>query len=174
MSVSGVSGSTFDGELVDEDFDPMFALVSVMADVAEEFVDWYDKAANDVEIASEWFIWFNGTVDGKSLDADNETLIAFTAWMDSIGFDYQKYFDFDVLSTGELMATGVKSGGGRNRVSTDQARELLALAVEEISTDIEQANVLTTGMIGNFNDGTQELISLINTLRNTGRGHIRS
>lgn len=168
MSVPQVTPSTFDGELNDDDLDPLFGLISVMAFVAEDFTDWYTQTASNLETASGWFNWFGESFDGTSLESDalDSEVTGFTSWMNQIGFNYTKYFNTNDDAT---EVTGI-NGDYKN----SEIGELLALEVEAISSDADQASLLTTGLIGDFNDGTEELINLIDTLRSAWRGHIRS
>lgn len=169
MSVSGVTNSTFNGELTDDDFDPMFELVSVMADLSEEFIDWYAEAAENLETGSNWLTWFAEETDDRDVEGERSETVDFTEWMDSIGFNYTKYFKTSTTDDGELYVTDIRSDYKNSEVN-----ELLALEVEAVSNDAEQAKAITTGMIDNFNNGSKELINMIDTLRSAGRGHVRT
>lgn len=171
MSVGGVGDSSYDGNLTDRDIDPIFELYNVLAESSEELVDWYTQTVDELETASDWLTWLGAaTTEGRGLGDESEAdRVAFTSWMNEVGFDYTKYFDETTTSSGQLSVDGISSS-----YEVSEVNELMAIEVEVVSTDAEQAKALSTAVLSNFSDTATELTSLIDTLRSAARGHIRS
>lgn len=167
MSVSPTSSVTdtnFDGDLTDEDIDPLFSLFNILSDVSEEVVDWYEQRAEDFEVASEWYNWLGeATSNHRTLDKDESERIEFTEWLNYIGFDYDKYFDVndDIITARDA------------DYANDEVMQLIALAVESISSDTDQSSLIASAVIDDFNGAADELGSFIDTFLSTGRGHLQ-
>lgn len=167
-AIGDVTTVSVDGELNDEDYDPLFSFVYVLANTAEDFTAWYEDSANDLEIASEWMSWISRAVaDGKDIsDESTQDLIDFTSWLDQTGLDYTKYFNTNDDGT---MVEEIKSNYKRTEVT-----ELIGLEVEAMSSDLTQVSLYTNAVIDDFATGNDELMSIIESFRSTGRGHIRA
>lgn len=164
-----VTTVSVDGELNDQDLDPLFTFISVIADVAEDFVEWYDDAADATKAASEWQSWISEALnDGASLTDEPESeRKAFTSWLEQTGFDYTTYFDV-ISSTGVIRKV--------NSTYEDDLPGLLnliGLQVQTVSTNAEQVSLFTRAMVDDYAKGSSEMKNLVDSYRSAGRGHIR-
>lgn len=165
-SVDPATSTSFDGELTRSDFDPNFALVSLLADVSEDFLDWYEQTGDELETAASWQTWFAEATGDNNKDLSSTPEPFFLNWLDDIGFDYKKYFDLD--------STESNINKIKDDYEVSEVRELIGIAVKGISTDAEQAGLLTESVVTDYSSGVSELIKLIDSARDSTRGHNRA
>ena len=164
-SISAVKGSYIDGELNDADVDPMFALLELVSDVAEDFLTWYEDTTDFLEESNDFMVWFSG-VTATTKDFSDESLAdrtAFTEWLDNVGIDKSSYFN-----TSNGITTKVKSG-----TDLPGVLDLLSLKIESLSSHTDQVSLFSNALIGDVEDGNNEMMNILDTMRSAGRGHVR-
>ncbi|MEW4486734.1 hypothetical protein AB1L42_01550 [Thalassoglobus sp. JC818] len=164
-TIEVVTGSYIDGELNDVDIDPMFALIELVSDVAEDFLSWYEETTDFLEESNDWMVWLSGvTAQGRSFsDESLSERTEFTEWLDSIGFDFKQYFN-----TSSSITTKIKSD-----YEVSEVLELLSLEIESLSSHTDQVSLFSNALIGDVEDGNNEFMNIVDTLRSSARGHIR-
>ena len=171
-SVGSATGVTFDGEVTTDDYDPMFALLNVLADVSLDFVDWHGETTDFFTTSGDMVNWISeAAATGRNISDENHgELVAFTSWMETIGFDFQKYFS----STNyvDINGPGVKVTSIRSKYKVSEVLELLGIEVDTISTNTQQVALFTEAITGDYSDVVDEIVNLIDGARDSARGHI--
>lgn len=152
--------------MTDSDFNPIYDLIEVIAEVAEDITGWYEDVVGLSTEGADWVNWFNAATSGGSSleDQDASERSEFTDWLNTISF-HPKYFKFS--SSGIVK----KINKDADYKSSD-VLELLSIQLEALSTNASQVLIFTEALIDDYNDSSQEVKDLVDSLRSAGEGHV--
>lgn len=165
MSLSSVTSATFDGDLTDSDFNPLYDLINIIGEVAEDMTEWYQDSVDRTSIGAEWLNWMRESTAGgnKINEQDYAERTEFSSWLNTLSVS-PKYFRFD----NQDVVSGIVSD-----YKTEDILELLSIQLDTLSTNASQVLIFTEGLINDYNDSSQELKDLTDALRSAGKGHVR-
>ena len=160
MSVASATSTSFDSDLTDADFNPMYDLLVIVGAVAEDITDWYSETTDIVDTGTDWENWFSENISGDNSygDAPYADRVDFVDWLETLSFNADK--------------TYVSVSGISSKYKASEVLELLSVKVNTLSTNAAQVLVFTEALINNYTEAAEQMRDMIDDLRSAGRGHV--
>jgi hypothetical protein len=167
MSLSSITSASFDGDLTDSDFNPIYDLIAVIGEVAEDVTEWYEETVDKASTGADWLNWLreaaagDNTLSGQDVTEREE----FTAWLDTLSFS-PKYFEHNDDGTVKKINS--------DDYETSEVLELLSVQVDTLSTNANQVLIFTEALIDDYGDSNTEVKDLCDAVRSAALGHVSS